>query len=139
MVNRQATPFGDCIVIQSRMADDALIRRQNLEKLFPRKTWGPKAMSAKFGNSRSFWSDLRLGRKSFGEKLARDIEDQAGLPRGSLDDVEGDVQMPLLSIELTERLAKLSADQRTQAENLLRVHLGLEPLQSSGNGTGTDG
>ncbi len=66
------------------MSDDALIRRENLKSL----GHGPKELVLLVGNSYAYWHDLFNGRKSFGEKAARRIEEKLGLPRGSLDDVE---------------------------------------------------
>lgn len=68
------------------MSDDALIRRENLKRLMAQRGWSVKDLSRELGWGRySFWNDLVDGRKSFGEKLARRIEDAAKLPRGWLD------------------------------------------------------
>ena len=67
------------------MAANALIRRNNFNRLYPRSRYGPTELVKVFGRSPSFWSDFQAGRKSFGEKLARELEDAAGLAPGSRD------------------------------------------------------
>lgn len=88
-----ATPVGDCTVFQSKMADDAAIRRENFRKL-----WGPEFspgyVASRLWGRPSFWSDQYHGRKSFGEKLARKIEEHLGLPRLSLDSPAGVTALP---------------------------------------------
>lgn len=69
------------------MAEDAMIRKQNL-KLLGKK---PGELSALLGKSYSYWRDLMENpEKSFGEKVARDIEDRYPLPRLWLDTVHGE-------------------------------------------------
>lgn len=68
-----------------KMSDDALIRLANLKAL----GYGPAELSQTMGSSYQYWHDLLAGRKSFGEKAARNIEDKLGLPRGCLDLAEG--------------------------------------------------
>jgi len=63
------------------MSEDAQIRRDNLATL----QLGPKELTEKLGRTYSFWRDLVKSNKSFGEKLARSIEDGLELPRGWLD------------------------------------------------------
>lgn len=63
------------------MSDDALIRRENLRALNISATDLVKSV----GSSYQYWRDLMAGKKSFGEKAARRIEEGVGLPRGSLD------------------------------------------------------
>lgn len=45
----------------------------------------PSSLVSRLWRSPSFWSDLLAGRKSFGEKLARAIEEQMQISRYSLD------------------------------------------------------
>jgi len=63
------------------MSDDALIRLENLKKL----GLGPADLKREVGSSYQYWKDLLAGNKSFGEKIARKIEEALGLVRGSLD------------------------------------------------------
>ena len=64
------------------MADDAMIRKQNLALLGKK----PGELSTLLGKSYSYWRDLMVDpKKSFGEKTARDIEERYPLPRGWLD------------------------------------------------------
>lgn len=71
----------------TRMADDALIRKQNLKRLGKR----PRELMTLLGRSYSYWRDLMEDpNKPFGEKAARAIEDKYPLPRGWLDRVHGD-------------------------------------------------
>ena len=64
------------------MADDAMIRRENLRRLG--KT--PRELESLLGRRYSYWRDLLQDpKKSFGEKVARDIENAYPLPRGWLD------------------------------------------------------
>ena len=70
-------------------AEDTLVRLERFrEECRTRGIDGPVELSAKFGRAPSFWSDLFHGRKSFGEKLARSLEEQMGLPRNTLDMVQ---------------------------------------------------
>lgn len=85
LVNFCATPFSVPNAVQREaMSDDASIRLEKLRAMFAR----PIDLRARTGRSASFCSDLLNGRKSFGEKLARDLEDELGLPRGWLDRVD---------------------------------------------------
>lgn len=118
------------------MADNALIRRHNLKRLFPEDKYGPAELVAKFGRTPSFWSDLRAGRKSFGEKLARSLEEAGGLAPGSLDLEQGAKKMPL-SHDLIAHLETLQPDELQKAEALLRVHLGLDAPSGKQRSTGT--
>lgn len=69
------------------MNDEAGIRRANLNRLLKARKLGPTALSRAYKGAPTppYWSDLRRGRKDFGEKAARDIEEGLGLPRGWLD------------------------------------------------------
>ncbi len=63
------------------MADDAEIRRRNLKGT----GLGPADLSRRIGGTKSYWSELLAGKKSFGEKKAREIEERLGWPRGYMD------------------------------------------------------
>lgn len=73
------------------MADDALIRRQSLRALLKARGWAIKDLQEKVGEGRyTYWRDLlENDTKSFGEKVARKIEDKLGLDRGYLDRAQG--------------------------------------------------
>jgi transcriptional regulator with XRE-family HTH domain len=72
------------------MNDDALIRLANLKAL----NLTPKDLSDRVGGRVSYWADLLRGEKSFGEKAARKIEEQLGIPRLSLDTADADEPIP---------------------------------------------
>lgn len=63
------------------MSEDALIRLANLRAL----DRAPADLAREVGNSYQYWRDLLAGKKSFGEKAARNIEEKLGLTRGALD------------------------------------------------------
>jgi phage repressor protein C with HTH and peptisase S24 domain len=64
-----------------------LIRIQRLKQLqVERGAAGPAELGKIIGRQGNQTSDLLHGRKSFGEKVARSIEEFAGLPPGWLDD-----------------------------------------------------
>lgn len=90
MVSPLSTPSGVAPMLQSDMADEAVIRKQNLVR-YCREHKPPLAatdLAELLGSRVSLWADLLAGRKpSFGEKLARRIEEGLGLPRGYLDQV----------------------------------------------------
>lgn len=68
--------------VVSPMSDDASIRRANLRSL----RLDPTQLKRKAGRTYSYWRDLlQSDKKSFGEKVARSIEPDLGLPRGWLD------------------------------------------------------
>lgn len=109
------------------MADDAAIRRHNFRAYWG-DNWSPTAAAQRLWGTASLWSDLYHGRKSFGEKLARKIEDHLGLARLSLDDPLGPSAAPL-SADLLRKLEAAPVDERQRLENMLRAHFGL-PLLS---------
>ena len=66
--------------------DMPTLRRKNLKKLFERLSPNDvTGFGRMIGKSQSATSDLLLGRKSFGEKMARSIEKNAGWAIMSLD------------------------------------------------------
>lgn len=65
------------------MNDDALIRLSNLKAL----GLTAKLLEAQVGGRYTYWRDLLAGQKSFGEKIARKIEEALAYPRGYLDQV----------------------------------------------------
>lgn len=72
------------------MSEDAAIRRGNLQRLCKERNWGQKdlylAMGGEASGAYSLWPQiLNSPKKTFGEKLARKIEERLDLPRGWLD------------------------------------------------------
>ena len=67
------------------MNEDRLVRVDNLKRLT--ESWSLKAsdLTHRVGGRYTYWRDLLAGKKSFGEKAARKIEDSLSLPRGWLD------------------------------------------------------
>ena len=64
-----------------------LIRINRLKQLqVERGAQGPVELGKLIGRRANQTSDLLHGRKAFGEKIARSIEESAGLPQGWLDD-----------------------------------------------------
>lgn len=73
------------------MSDDAAIRRENFKAIVAKRGWPIADLcgeTGKMGWGRySYWRDLLENpTKSFGEKIARRIEERLTLPRGSLDE-----------------------------------------------------
>lgn len=108
-------------------AEDAEIRRANFRALWPSDSFSPTEAVRKLGRTASLWSDLYHGRKSFGEKIARYIEERLGLVRLSLDDPEGPRPTPL-SNELMDAVAAMDEAARRRLENQLRVQFDMPPL-----------
>lgn len=63
------------------MSEDALIRLSNLRSL----GLTAKELSILVGGKESYWFGMLAGKRSFGEKIARKIEEAKGLQRGALD------------------------------------------------------
>lgn len=85
--------------VMGTMSDDRLIRLHNLRSL----NMGPTELSRRFGRSVSYWSDMLNDRKSFGEDVARDIEEKACLPRHWMD-------TPQTSLTLKSATTEVRAD-----------------------------
>lgn len=89
---------------------------------------GPTDLKARLGRSASFWSDLLHGRKSFGEKLARDIEQKMGLPRNTLDLVQHGHPRSFAELngfegQLVTLFRQLDADEQHEALHRLALEL----------------
>lgn len=78
--------YGAICPTSPTMSDDRLIRLTNLKRECARRGLTAKDLSAAVGGRYTYWRDLLAGEKSFGEKIARKIEDRLGLARGSLDE-----------------------------------------------------
>lgn len=122
------------------MSDDAAIRKANLKRLCKARHWEMADLKAHAGRHYSFWPALLNGDKSFGEKLARSIEDQLELPRGWLD--RDDTVPPIgtreppasyeatdwpFSAELHRAVKRLKSADLAHLEGVMRAHLKLEP------------
>lgn len=82
------------------MNDDALIRLENLKAL----NLTAQQLSERVGGRVSYWSDLMRGKKSFGEKVARKIEDKLEMPRGYMD--AADEEAPIFVVPEPEPAAQ---------------------------------
>lgn len=73
---------------RTTMSDDAAIRRENLKAIIQKRGWSISDLPEKMDWGRySYWRDLlETAAKSFGEKVARRIEERLALPRGALDE-----------------------------------------------------
>lgn len=99
------TPFSDAgcqhlkvtsLVSYGTMNDEQLVRLERFRSVCQeRGIIGPVQIAKALGKSASFWSDLLRGAKSFGEKLAREIEEKMSLPRGWLDGTFGVAPMTM--------------------------------------------
>lgn len=121
-------PNGLGAVIQSAMADDAAIRLANFRAYFG-DDFSPTTCAKLLWGTPSLWSNLYHGRKSFGEKIARRIEERLGLARMSLDDPDGPSAAPL-SADLLQKLLAAPEDERRRLENMLRAHFGMPMLEA---------
>ena len=127
-------------MFQSYMAEDAQIRLENFRALWP-EPFSPTAAAKALWGTPSLWSDLYRGKKSFGEKLARDIESRLELVRLSLDDPEGPQPAPITAA-LAQRMQAADPVERRKAENMLRLHFGMDLLPATpalGKRDGTNG
>lgn len=75
------------------MSEDTLIRFENLDALVKALKWGPSDLAQATKRSKSQCGDMLKRRKSFGEKIARDMEHQLGLPRGWFDQIHDDAEV----------------------------------------------
>lgn len=118
--------------MQCAVADDAEIRRANFRKLWG-ESFSPSEAALRLWGTAAQWSDLYHGRKSFGEKLARKIEERLDLPRLSLDDPGGPILSPIPP-DVLGALERAPLEVRQQAEVILRALLKLQPPDSGSRG-----
>lgn len=113
------------------MSDEALIRLDNLKAL----NLTPTQLSARVGGRYTYWRDLLANKKSFGEKIARKIEEKLELRRGALDEagslqgVTPAIPAPTPPEPAPDELAaalSLIAGAIAKADRLTRIQL--EPL-----------
>lgn len=77
------------------MGDDHMNRVENLNLLMKERQWNKADLGRAIGTSDTYAGALAEGKKSFGERAARNIEDKLGIPKGWLDqDHSGGSDMP---------------------------------------------
>ncbi len=64
-----------------------MIRYDNLDALVKARNWGPSDLARATGRSTNQCGDMLRRQKSFGEKLARNLEQKLDLPRGWFDQI----------------------------------------------------
>jgi len=126
------------------MADDAAIRRSNLNRLMKARAMTPADLAERYHGRYTYWRDLLTDpTKSFGEKAARRIEDEMGLPRLWLDQPDADLQAAPhhagepparyeaprwpWSADLWQSVRRLDEDELARVEQVLRALLGVPP------------
>jgi hypothetical protein len=119
------------------VADDSLIRLKNLRRLNLSAT----ELSARVGGRYTYWRDMLAGKKSFGEKISRKIEEQLDLARGSLDsaaDANANI-WPFPGIDAA-RWQSLTRDQQIEIQGLVRERIErFEANRGNALRNGTDG
>ena len=132
------------------MSDDALIRRENLQRLVKARGWTVADLARRLSARYTYCRDLlRDSSKSFGEKAARRLEEQLDLPRSWLDRADpvpaapdSDLPDPSfvanepparygpetwpLSAELLVRLGTLNREELGKVESVVRALLGMK-------------
>ena len=93
------------------MSEDALIRLENLKRLGK----SAKELEQSVGGRYTYWRDLLLGNKSFGEKAARKIEAKLGLVRGQLDAAHGNADILAPSPTLSAQASNQAAEPANQS------------------------
>ena len=102
------------------VSEDSGIRRANLRRLCAARLLDARGLSARVGSRYSYWRDMLTDeKKSFGEKIARRIEEALELPRGWLDVADaqvpdpsemGDTPDPRATLVVADMLNKASRD-----------------------------
>ncbi len=124
------------------MNEDAMLRRENLNRLCKARGWGASDLARLFTGRYTYWRDLLTDHtKPFGEKKARALEQEAGLPRLWFDMAQPEVPPPTpqapavltarepvapyhdwpLSLELLEALRKLNKEELIVIERIVRM------------------
>lgn len=113
--------------------DETAGRLEKLRALMKARGWRVSDLVTKGGRSASFWYDLLRGEKSFGEKLARDLEqeDRLDLPRGWFDGTEEQtLAVSAQHVQTMANLLKLSpARQAHYAQQIRQETLGRTPVR----------
>jgi hypothetical protein len=112
--------------------DEQLIRLSSFKRVCAERGLGAQQLAALFESRYSFWRELLAGKKSFGEKLARRIEDKLGLPTKWLD-TGGDLPKGLVGAPSPAGLAvaqtydRMSSKQQELFLKLLEASFGAVP------------
>jgi len=100
------------------MSDDALIRLARLKKL----GYSPAELALELGTTAQYWRDLLAGKKSFGEKIARRVEEKLGLQRYYLDLRDDDAPPPKRAPKMSDLAFALAAGfEQLPADTMLRA------------------
>jgi transcriptional regulator with XRE-family HTH domain len=117
------------------MSEDALIRLDNLLLLRKERKLNAEALATLTGKTASYYRQLLAGKKSFGEKIARDLEKAMALPHGWLDQPREVEELPNVMAEPIKMRGAHDLGQRalTTAQNELSYeneidHNQLSPL-----------
>lgn len=124
------------------MSEDAQLRRVNLQRLCDARGYTLRDLETRLWGRYSYWRDLlHSAEKSFGEKVARRIEDRLDLPRGWLDRDEpipalhraaepsgGYAPTWIFSASLYAYASTLTRAEIDRAEHVLRAHFGMPSL-----------
>lgn len=128
----------------AQVSPDSAIRRANLQRLVRQRGWAIDALRTSCGwGSYSFWRDLLHNpKKSFGEKVARRIEEALNLGRLWLDDPALPVPPaqiaeppgrysiptePAIASDVLAECDRLDDDGRRRLDAVLRAYLGMRP------------
>jgi len=89
-MNKMSTSFNECSPVQSDGMSLKQIRIERLKQFAVSRgvAGSPTALGLLIGKKPNQTSDLLSGKASFGEKVARSMEEKAGLPTGWLDDFD---------------------------------------------------
>lgn len=115
-MNHMSTSFDECSVFHCADVSLKLVRIARLKKLQADSKLSGQEFCDLIGCKPNQLSDLLHGRASFGEKVARKIEEKAGKPPGWLDESPG---WPF-AIDF-ERFDKLEPDQKKAIEGTVTV------------------
>jgi hypothetical protein len=136
MVLETRAPFGAIEVLHSHpMVVPQEVRRERLRLLAKQRgvltsngTPSPTELGKIIGKKPNQTTSLLTGNARFGEKVARSIEEAAGLPTGWLDHVEADAGAWPLSEDLYTAVHRLDKTEMARLENVMRAHLGMPQL-----------
>jgi phage repressor protein C with HTH and peptisase S24 domain len=107
-MNGMSTPFDDPDVFPFGGVSLKLVRIARLKQLqAERKAYGPVELGKLIKREANQVSDLLSGRASFGEKIARSIEEEANLPPGWLDQPTGEAHLALVASASSGRQKEL--------------------------------
>lgn len=126
------------------MSDEKLVRLENLvavmtdrKMVTARGRPCPTLLKQRAGfGGYSFWAGILNGSRSFGEDLARRLEDALGLPRWYLDGASSDGGWPFRGIDKAS-FDKLTDEQKLEIQGIVRrAILDFESSQPPGHSLG---